>query len=154
MQPSNHLSHGVQPSNRLTDLLTGRHGRRRVPAEDVPPRVPHALHLADVQARRAVQRTIPSSSLFYITREPGVECYKSLCALNKSAPRNRTVPSHPLQSYMSSDLNYIVSGNEVYYTACSLLAMLKDLCGQIHCQKDFHSISCSYKIHLSIHPHR
>ena len=41
----------------------------------------------------------------------------------------------PCGFYMKRDLNYNLSGNEVYYTACSLLVMLKNSCSKRHCQK-------------------
>jgi hypothetical protein len=42
--------------------------------------------------------------------------------------------------------NSELSGNEVHYTACSLLVISKNSCGKLHCQIDFNQILVSYKI--------
>ena len=39
-----------------------------------------------------------------------------------------------------------LSGDEVYYTACSLLVIPKHSCSKLHCQKAFEIIPFSYKI--------
>ena len=39
-----------------------------------------------------------------------------------------------------------LSGNEVYYTACSLLVISKKSSSKLHCQKGFNFILFSYKI--------
>ena len=43
------------------------------------------------------------------------------------------------------ELNSNLSGNEVCYTACSLLVILKNLCSKLHSQKGFDFILVSYK---------
>ena len=40
-------------------------------------------------------------------------------------------------SHIKRELNQKLSGNEFYYTACSLLVMLKYLCCKLHCQEVF-----------------
>ena len=42
--------------------------------------------------------------------------------------------------------NENISCNEVYYTACSLLVILKNSCSKVHCQKGFNLIFYSYEI--------
>ena len=49
---------------------------------------------------------------------------------------------------MERGLNQNLSGNGDYYTACSLLVILKNLRSKLHFQKDFNSIAFSYKIRL------
>ena len=49
-------------------------------------------------------------------------------------------------SCMKEVLNQNLSGNEVYYTAYSLLVILKNFCSTLHCQKVFDLIPFSYKI--------
>ena len=44
--------------------------------------------------------------------------------------------------YMQRGLNSNLSGNEVYYTACSLSVILKNWCSEVHCQKGFNSNQC------------
>ena len=39
-----------------------------------------------------------------------------------------------------------LSGNEVYYSACSLLVILKNSCSQLHFQKGFHLIFSSHNV--------
>ena len=43
-------------------------------------------------------------------------------------------------SYMQRELNQYLSGNEVYYTACSSLVISKNWFSEPHRQKDFISI--------------
>ena len=38
------------------------------------------------------------------------------------------------------------SGNEVYYAACSLLVIFKNLCSKLHCQTGFNLIPFSSKL--------
>ena len=47
---------------------------------------------------------------------------------------------------MKIELHQNLNGNEVYYTACSLLVIQKNSCSQLHCQKEFNSIPFSYEI--------
>ena len=37
---------------------------------------------------------------------------------------------------MKRELNKNISNNEVYYTACSLLVILKSSCSELHCKRD------------------
>ena len=48
-------------------------------------------------------------------------------------------------SYMKRKLNLDLSGNEVYYTACFLLVILKYSCSKLHRQKGFYLILFSYE---------
>ena len=48
--------------------------------------------------------------------------------------------------FMKRELNLNLSGNEVYYTACSLPVFLKNSCGRLHCQEGFNLITLSYSI--------
>ena len=43
-----------------------------------------------------------------------------------------------------------LSGNEVYYTACSSLVILKNSCSKLHCQKGFKLKPFFYKIRLGV----
>ena len=54
-------------------------------------------------------------------------------------------PTPPQISYEKA-FKLKLSGNEVYYTARSLLLILKHSCSKFHCQKGFNLIVCSYKI--------
>ena len=47
---------------------------------------------------------------------------------------------------MKRELNQNKTGNEVYYTACYLLVLLKNSSGKRHCQRGFNSIPISYQI--------
>jgi hypothetical protein len=47
---------------------------------------------------------------------------------------------------MKRELDSKLCGNEVYYTACFSLVILKYSCSQVHCQKGFDLIIVSYKI--------
>ena len=47
---------------------------------------------------------------------------------------------------MKRESNENLSGNEVYYTACSLLVTLKNSCSKLHCDQGLNSIIFSYKI--------
>ena len=53
---------------------------------------------------------------------------------------------------MKRELNQNLSGNEVYYTASSLLATLENSCSKLHHQQRFNVIPCSYKSRLSPWP--
>ena len=52
---------------------------------------------------------------------------------------------------MKRELNHNLSGNEVSFTACFLLAMLKNLCSKLHRQKGFDSIIFSHKKRGTVH---
>jgi hypothetical protein len=45
-----------------------------------------------------------------------------------------------LRSHVKRKLDLDVSINEVYYTACYLLVILKDSCGELDCQEGFDPI--------------
>ena len=47
---------------------------------------------------------------------------------------------------MKREFNQKKTGNEVYYTARSLLVMFNNLCSELHRQKDFDLIIFAYKI--------
>ena len=48
------------------------------------------------------------------------------------------------KSHVKRGLNFIVFGNEVYYAACSLLLILKNLCSKLHGQK----VSSQFPFHI------
>ena len=50
------------------------------------------------------------------------------------------------ESYIKGKLDENLSGNEVYYTACSLLVTLKNVCSKLHCQQVLNVIPLSCKI--------
>ena len=50
---------------------------------------------------------------------------------------------------MKRELNSTLSGNRDYYTAGSLLVVLKKSCSQLDCQQGFKSILFSYEVSLS-----
>ena len=53
---------------------------------------------------------------------------------------------HPIRRpYMKRKLDQNLSGNEVYYTECSLRVILKNSCIQLHCHKGFNLILFSCK---------
>ena len=57
------------------------------------------------------------------------------------------------RAYMERELeresNSSLPGNEVYYTACSLLVIFKNSCIELYCQKGFNSILFLYESTLS-----
>jgi len=46
---------------------------------------------------------------------------------------------------MKGELDQNLSGNEVYYTACSFLVIFKNSCCKLHCQKGFNLFLFAYK---------
>ena len=56
--------------------------------------------------------------------------------------------SRSVQFYMKRKFNQNLSGDEVYYAACSLLVILENLCSKLDCQQGFNSILFSYKIRV------
>ena len=51
----------------------------------------------------------------------------------------------PSKFYMKRELNQNLSGNDVYYAACSLV-ILRNSLSKLHCQKGFDLIPLSCKI--------
>jgi hypothetical protein len=64
----------------------------------------------------------------------------------------RGPPGTSLQPLAGAEISYEkgfelkLSGDEVYYTACSLLVVLKNSCGKLHCEKGFNLIPFSFEI--------
>jgi len=54
------------------------------------------------------------------------------------------------RSYLTRKFNQNLSGNQVYYTACSLLSIFKISYSQLHCQKGFNLILFSYKMYSHV----
>jgi hypothetical protein len=77
-----------------------------------------------------------------------------------STPAWRNPRSSPLASTTIAILNekgirLNLSGNEVYYAACSLPVVLKNSCSELHCQKVFNLISCSREMFVGgVRPRR
>ena len=53
---------------------------------------------------------------------------------------------------MKRELDQNLTDDEVYHTACALLVILKDSCGQLHCQKGLNLILFAYKIVTGVAP--
>ena len=51
-----------------------------------------------------------------------------------------------LKFYMERELGWYLSGNEVYFTACSLLVMWKNLCSKLNYHRGLNLVLFSYKI--------
>ena len=68
--------------------------------------------------------------------------------------KSRPGLERPCPSYTKRQLNSNLSGNEVYYTACSLLVILNNSFRRFHCQKGFNLILVSNEILATISPGR
>ena len=55
------------------------------------------------------------------------------------------------ESDMKRKLNKNLSGNAVYYTACSLLVISKNSCSKLHCQKGLDLVLFSHRITVNLH---
>ena len=98
----------------------------------------------NVNLRRWLQRRSrggPSQTGYGMSRGgPGYEARaRGVCHL----------PAEERQCYMKRELNQNLSGNKIYYTACSLLVILNNSCSKIHCQKGFNLILTSYIFHTA-----
>jgi hypothetical protein len=75
--------------------------------------------------------------------------------VSQSSPRIRAL--HQRQQarrgpHMKQKLDFNLSGDEVYHTACSLLVMCKNSCGKLHRQKRFDLVIFLYHITSGIGP--
>ena len=75
------------------------------------------------------RRDVPLSTFW---RSLGLVCSTKILNGSREA---KIIYQYSMGSYMKRELNWNYSDNEVYYTACSLLVILNNVCSKLHCQK-------------------
>ena len=97
----------------------------------------NAIHSVTVNAVHSVTR--PSA---------GEDTLHSLAHHSLTTQSNTLshVGVNAVHSYMNRESNRNLSGDEIYYAACSFLVTLKNSCSKLYCQKGFNSVPFSYKI--------
>ena len=103
------------------------------------PRVPHCLPRSSATPAFGLRVSSCGFRGFEVSRFRGFEVSR-LRGFEVSGFGFRECPTVCfilLRCYMERELNENLCGNEVYYTACSLLVILKKSCSKFRCQRDF-----------------